>query len=1486
MIVIFENMRLMYMARKFFMLFIFLSIICFNPNAALAFKYPLGDLGKPSDYDQTIKRFRSKIPNFDTFVASQIPASFDWRSQGVVTPAKGQLYCGGCWAFAAVGVFESKLLMMGTERWNLSEQQQISCNARMNGCDGGSSDSLRYWMNEGPMTRICTSYPSYDGSPHDCSTLSGCDQLPFHTDDYYTVATNDINEIKTSLYTDGPAYFRFDVYSDFPEFWDNASAGTVYVQSEGANEGGHAVLIIGWDDGKNAWLCKNSWGEPFNDPVITADQSGPNNDGTFWIAYDGHQNDLIFGMANIKTVHTEFPIYVLPITPRAPVEATLRTSDISTGSNPFEYTWEINDPYDPETVSGLQVTHLFKKPCTSSVTLTATDTNGTYVVTKEVRIYDPLVEVSYPSGYFSLTRGFSTPSSPYISEYWWHFGDNSPPVTGRTQEHTYSEAGPYSVYLGITLDDGTTFNTDQWIHAGTGTRYVPGHTIRGQETWHSGCTYIVQGHIRVNDRGSLTIEPGAIVKFNAGVSISVSGTLNARDATFTSADGSTQWSGIEFNESGANNSLLENCIIEHVETDPIPGYNGVIAIHDSSPIITGCTIRNCNTHTGICVGPTTGYGGSPTLTNNNVSGLEYAGIYVANGSPIITGNTVFDNDVYGIYIHYQGNNDPVFRHNNLSNNTEGDLVVYGKIETYIIWENDYDPVTLSNLEIADEAGLNIDDLVIKSIGNSLKVNGTLTARNATFTWADGSTQWGGIEFLGSGANNSLLQNCIVEHAQAGPIYGYEGVITIHDSSPTITGCIIRNCNTHTGICVGSTTGYSGSPTLTNNNISGLEYAGIYVANGSPRITGNTVFNNNVYGIYIRYKGNNNPVFRHNSFSNNTEGDLVVYGKIETDIIWENDYDPVTFSNLEIANDAALNIDELLIKSKDSGNTLKVYGTLNARNTTFTWAADVQWGGIEFIESGANNSLLENCIVEHAKAVPIYGYGGVIAIRDSSPTITGCTIRNCITHTGICVGTTTGYSGSPILTSNNISGLENVGIYVANGSPIIIGNTVSDNDVYGIRISQGSSPVIRSNKLYANADYGIHYPGPDTINIENNYWGHNTGPYDPSDDRASGGLYNPNGRGDKVSDHLDYDPWVGKTTGADTDGDGIPDSIENNSCTSAVKIDTDGDGLFDGMEDTNFNGQVDDGETDPCNPDTDGDGMPDGWEKNYALNPLVNDADEDSDGDGDTNLEEYIGGSNPADPGSNPYNKIQYDFNGDGNPDVLYRHPGNGSIGVWLMNGTVESNWQYIGNHGTSWDVGYVGDLNRDVHNDLLYKHINGNLGVWLMNDSEEITWQPLADINANQPANHGTAWNIKGIGDFNGDGHHDILFRHANGNIGVWLMNRTTETSWKYIENHGTAWDIKGVGDFNNDGHLDILFRHSNGNIGVWQMNGYTETVWKLIGNHGTAWDIKAVADYNQDGHVDILYRHSNGNVGLWLMNGYTETSWHLIGNHGVWDIR
>ena len=247
---------------------------------SLELKYPLGDIPlDPVTYQKHLK-FQP-----DVALLGAVPASYDARDEGIVTSPKNQGSCGSCWAFASVGAMESHMLkQFGFGPTDLSEQQQVSCNSSMLGCNGGSSSAIRYWQRKGPLYESCFPYTADDTTP---CTEDQCEQLDFRVVDWHTVPA-DPDGFKSSLYDDGPSYWRYDVYSDFYTYWDHGKPGDVYVNKGGGLLGGHAVLLIGWDDDKEAYLCKNSWGET----------GGPNGDGTFWIAYTGHTRDLGFGMAN------------------------------------------------------------------------------------------------------------------------------------------------------------------------------------------------------------------------------------------------------------------------------------------------------------------------------------------------------------------------------------------------------------------------------------------------------------------------------------------------------------------------------------------------------------------------------------------------------------------------------------------------------------------------------------------------------------------------------------------------------------------------------------------------------------------------------------------------------------------------------------------------------------------------------------------------------------------------------------------------------------------------------------------------------------------------------------------------------------------------------------------------------------------------------------------------------------------------------------
>ena len=60
--------------------------------------------------------------------------------------------------------------------------------------------------------------------------------------------------------------------------------------------------------------------------------------------------------------------------------------------------------------------------------------------------------------------------------------------------------------------------------------------------------------------------------------------------------------------------------------------------------------------------------------------------------------------------------------------------------------------------------------------------------------------------------------------------------------------------------------------------------------------------------------------------------------------------------------------------------------------------------------------------------------------------------------------------------------------------------------------------------------------------------------------------------------------------------------------------------------------------------------------------------------------------------------------------------------------------------------------------------------------------------------NPGPSWQVKGAGDFNGDGKSDILWQGSDGTPAIWLMDGTNAVSVGAVGpfNPGPSWQVKG----------------------------------------------------------------------------------------------
>ena len=234
------------------------------------------------------------------------------------------------------------------------------------------------------------------------------------------------------------------------------------------------------------------------------------------------------------------------------------------------------------------------------------------------------------------------------------------------------------------------------------------------------------------------------------------------------------------------------------------------------------------------------------------------------------------------------------------------------------------------------------------------------------------------------------------------------------------------------------------------------------------VEGNTVYGNSEYGVYV--SAGKDIVLRSNTLYENSK-----YG-IQLASSWSRTDIPCEYTlveNNEIYDNARNGVK---LTSYNQHNT---FTGNNIYNNGFSGSSDPYKYGFLF-QDGNDNTIQDNTITGNA-------LGGLYLWGKGDPTYTWySTTNNVITGNTISDHTETGGHGIYIPAQ---SGYPNSGFLNSN---------------------------INQNKIMNNLDYGLENADTtQTINAENNYWGHASGPTHAD---------NPRGSGDSASDNVDYSPW--------------------------------------------------------------------------------------------------------------------------------------------------------------------------------------------------------------------------------------------------------------------------------------------------------------------------------------------------------------------------
>jgi len=240
-----------------------------------------------------------------------------------------------------------------------------------------------------------------------------------------------------------------------------------------------------------------------------------------------------------------------------------------------------------------------------------------------------------------------------------------------------------------------------------------------------------------------------------------------------------------------------------------------------------------------------------------------------------------------------------------------------------------------------------------------------------------------------------------------------------------------------------------------------------------------------------------------------------------------------------------------------------------------------------------------------------------------------------------------------------------------------------------------------------------------------------------------------------------------------------------------------------------------------------------------------------------------------------------DFNGDRKADLVWRNTNDGSVYVWMLDGTTVVSAESPGAVGLEWALAGAADLDGDGRADLVFRNATtGQVYAWLMSGGTILGQGPIA--------NPGPEWQIIDLADFDGDGKADILWRRTtDGLVYTWWMDGLAiRFAFSIASLDPALWQLVAAGDLNADGIADLVWRSTAGDTWVWLLDGAGGVTAGGLGNPGGAWSIRAVGDFDGDGRDDLLWRHTDGTTYLWKLKGASIASSTPVANPGgAWQV-
>jgi len=185
------------------------------------------------------------------------PDSVDWRQKGAVNGIKNQGQCGSCWAFSAICALEGQTAIHGGSLPDASEQQIVSCDPSSQGCNGGWPDKVYNYVGGQGSNGVDTqsSYP-YTASDSACDRQKTSDNqnVAATCSRPHSVGSSE-GALEEAVGNVGPISICLDAAGAFHSY-----SGGIFNDASCGHSINHAVACVGYDNGQDFWIVRNSWG--------------------------------------------------------------------------------------------------------------------------------------------------------------------------------------------------------------------------------------------------------------------------------------------------------------------------------------------------------------------------------------------------------------------------------------------------------------------------------------------------------------------------------------------------------------------------------------------------------------------------------------------------------------------------------------------------------------------------------------------------------------------------------------------------------------------------------------------------------------------------------------------------------------------------------------------------------------------------------------------------------------------------------------------------------------------------------------------------------------------------------------------------------------------------------------------------------------------------------------------------------------------------